>query len=152
MPAVSPSLPPSAAPSGPPRRIAVIGGGIAGLAAARRLTELQPQSQVTLFEAGERLGGALQTVQRDGWLIERSADMFITREPEAVDLCRRVGLADELVGTNRQHRRSWVVRRGQLVPIPEGFTLMSPAKIWPILSTPLLSPLGKLRLASEYFT
>ncbi|HZN32378.1 MAG TPA: protoporphyrinogen oxidase [Pirellulaceae bacterium] len=152
MPAVAPSPPLYAAPSGLIRRVAVIGGGISGLAAAHRLTELSPQSHVTLFEAGERLGGALQSVRRDGWLIERSADMFITREPEAVDLCRRIGLADELIGTNTQHRRSWVVRRGKLVPIPEGFTLMSPAKIWPILTTPLLSPLGKLRLAAEYLT
>jgi len=152
MPSVAPSLPPAVSPSGPARRVAVIGGGISGLAAAHRLTELQPQTQVTLFEAGSRLGGALQTIQQGGWLIERSADMFITREPEAADLCRRIGLADELIGTNTQHRRSWVVRRGKLVPIPEGFTLMSPAKVWPILTTPLLSPLGKARLAWEYFT
>lgn len=152
MPAVSPSLPLSVPPSVRPRRIAVIGGGISGLAAAHRLTEIAPQAQLTLLEAGSRLGGALQTDRRDGWLIERSADMFITREPEAADLCKRIGLADELVGTNREHRRSWVVRRGRLVPIPEGFTLMSPARIWPVLTTPLLSPRGKLRLALEYLT
>jgi len=150
MSSVAPSLPLAVAPSGPRRRVAVIGGGISGLAAAHRLTELQPQTQVTLFEAGSRLGGVLQTIQRDGWLIERSADMFITREPEAADLCKRIGLADELIGTSTRHRRSWVVRRGKLAPIPEGFTLMSPAKVWPILTTPLLSPLGKLRLATEY--
>src|SRR5262245_58998862 len=118
MPAVAPSVPPAAAPSGPPRRIAVIGGGISGLAAAHRLTELHPQAQVTLFEAGGRLGGVLQTERQGGWLIERAADMFITREPEAAELCRRVGLADELIGTSTKHRRSWVVRRGKLVPIP----------------------------------
>ncbi len=131
------------------RRIAVIGGGISGLAAAHRLTELLPQAQVTLFEASDRVGGVLQTERRDGWLIERAADMFITRDPEAVELCRRIDLADELIGTNPQHRRSWVVRRGKLVPIPEGFTLMSPTRIWPIVAMPLLSPLGKARLAWE---
>jgi oxygen-dependent protoporphyrinogen oxidase len=78
--------------------------------------------------------------------------MFTTREPWALDLCRRVGIESELIETNKQHRRAFVVHKGKLVPVPEGFTLMSPAKVWPILTTPLLSPLGKLRLAWEYFT
>lgn len=94
----------------------------------------------------------LQTERRDGYLIERSADMFTTREPWALDLCRRVGIESELIETNKQHRRAFVVHKGRLVPVPEGFTLMSPAKVWPILTTPLLSPMGKLRLAWEYFT
>jgi protoporphyrinogen/coproporphyrinogen III oxidase len=151
-PAVSPTLPPSVSPSGPPRRIAVIGGGISGLAAAHRLIELDPTAQVTLFEASARLGGVLQTELHDGWLIERSADMFTTREPWALELCRRIGLADELIETDAQFRKAYVVRRNKLVPVPEGFTLMSPAKIWPIVTTSLLSPLGKVRLAWEYFT
>jgi protoporphyrinogen/coproporphyrinogen III oxidase len=133
-------------------RIAVIGGGISGLAAAHRLYELNPAAQVTLFEASGRLGGVLHTERRDGYLIERSADMFTTREPWALDLCRRIGIESELIETTKQHRRAFVVHKGKLVPVPEGFTLMSPAKVWPILKTPLLSPLGKLRLAWEYFT
>lgn len=133
------------------RRIAVIGGGISGLAAAHRIHELDPAAHVTLVEAKSRLGGVLETVRRDGWLIERSADMFTTREPWALDLCRRIGMADELIQTDARFRRAFVVRRGRLVPVPEGFTLMSPAKVWPIITTPILSPLGKLRLACERF-
>ncbi|WP_254507713.1 protoporphyrinogen oxidase [Anatilimnocola floriformis] len=133
------------------RRIAVIGGGISGLAAAHRLRELLPSAQVTLFEASDHLGGVLQTVERNGYLIERSADMFTTREPWALDLCQRIGLADELINTDPRYRRAFIVHHGRLVPVPEGFTLMSPAKVWPVLRTPLLSPLGKLRLAWEYF-
>lgn len=135
----------------PQRRIAVIGGGISGLAAAHRLHELLPSAQVTLFESSARLGGVLQTVERDGYLIERSADMFTTREPWALDLCQRIGLAEDLINTDPRYRRAFVVHRGRLTPVPEGFTLMSPAKVWPVLRTPLLSPLGKLRLAWEYF-
>ncbi len=151
-PAVSPSPPPLLAPFGRPRRVAVLGGGISGLAAAHRLRELDPAAEVTLFEASDRLGGVLQTDRsREGWLIERSADMFTTREPWCLDLCRRIGIADELVETNPRYRRAYVVRRGKLIPVPEGFTLMSPARVWPIITTPLLSPLGKLRLAWEYF-
>ena len=166
LPAVSPSphIPPSARQEprppgdasppgdGRPRRVAILGGGISGLAAAHRLRELDPAAEITLFEASDRLGGVLQTDRsRDGWLIERSADMFTTREPWALDLCRRIGIADELIETDRRFRRAYVVRRGRLVPVPEGFTLMSPARVWPIIKTPLLSPLGKLRLAWEYF-
>lgn len=107
---------------------------------------------MTLLEVSSRLGGVLRTERRDGYLIEQSADMFTTREPWALDLCRRVGIESELIETNKQHRRAFVVHKGKLVPVPEGFTLMSPAKVWPILTTPLLSPLGKLRLAWEYCT
>jgi oxygen-dependent protoporphyrinogen oxidase len=152
-PAVSPSpAPPLSPASSAARRVAVIGGGISGLAAAHRLREIDPTANVVLFEGSDRLGGILQTSRRDGWLIERSADMFSTREPWALDLCRRLGIADELIETDARYRRAYVVRRGRLLPVPEGFTLMSPAKVWPVVTTPLLSPLGKLRLAWECFT
>ena len=101
-------------------RIAVIGGGISGLAAAHRLLELNPAAQITLFEASGRLGGVLHTERRDGYLIERSADMFTTREPWALGLCQRVGIESELIETNKQHRRAFVVHKGKLVPVPEG--------------------------------
>src|SRR5882724_376231 len=76
-----------------PRRIAILGGGISGLAAAHRVQELDAAAKVTLFEASSCVGGVLQTERRDNWLIERSADMFTTREPWALDLCRRIGIA-----------------------------------------------------------
>ena len=60
------------------QRVAVVGGGITGLAAAHRLAELLPDGQTVLFEATGRLGGVLDTVNTDGFLIERSADSFIT--------------------------------------------------------------------------
>lgn len=132
------------------QRVAVIGGGVTGLAAAHRLTELDPDLSITLFESGDQLGGVVQTLERDGYRIERAADMFITRDPWAVDLCRRIGFEDQLLETNRDARRAFVVRRGRLHPVPDGFTLMTPVKIWPVVATPILSPLGKLRLACEY--
>lgn len=137
--------------SGAGRRVAVIGGGISGLAAAHRLTELAPQWSIELFEGADRLGGILETRRQGEFLIERSADMFTTREPWALDLCRRLGFADQLLETNAAYRRAFVVSRGKLTPVPEGFTLLGPAKIGPILRTPLLSWLGKLRLGWEYF-
>ena len=106
---------------------------------------------MTIFEASGGLGGSLHTVRRDGFLVEQGADSFITNVPWGLDLCRRLGLADELIGTNSQGRRAFVVHRGRLRPVPEGFMLMAPGRAWPIVRSPILSPLGKLRLAWEYF-
>ncbi|MEI8371789.1 MAG: protoporphyrinogen oxidase [Planctomycetota bacterium] len=133
------------------QRIAVIGGGISGLAAAHRFQELAPHSQVTLFEAGSRLGGVLSTVHRDGFQVEQSSDNFITTVPWALELCQRLGLADQLVQTNTNCRRTFVVRRGRLHKLPDGFLMMAPTQLWPMAVTPILSPLGKLRAALEYF-
>jgi oxygen-dependent protoporphyrinogen oxidase len=130
-------------------RIAIIGGGISGLAAAHGLRELLPHAELSLFEASNRLGGVLETVERDGFLIERSADNFLTAPPAALELCRRLGMENELVPTDESRRRAFVVRNGRLVPIPAGFYLMSPRKLLPILGSPLLSPFGKLRLLAE---
>lgn len=130
-------------------RIAVIGGGISGLAAANRIRELNKSAEVVLLEAGPRLGGVLRTECRDGFLIEYGADNFITSVPWAVDFCRRIGFERELVATNPTHRRAFVVRGGKLRPIPAGFAVMAPSRVWPVLSTPILSPVGKLRLGAE---
>lgn len=144
-------LPPSAFPLGSAPRIAVVGGGISGLAAAFHLVQLLPRAEIALFEASDRLGGVLQTVEREGFLIERSADNFLVKPPAGIDLCRQLGIADELLTTDESRRRAFVVRAGQLVPIPEGFYLMSPRKLWPLLASPVLSVVGKLRLLAEPF-
>ena len=134
-----------------PKSVAVVGGGIAGLADAQRLAEIAPQVGVTLFEAGERPGGVLATELRDEYLIERSADMFVTQPPWALDLCARIGLGDDLISTDDRYRKAFIVRRGKLVPVPAGFALLQPARIWPVIKSPILSWQGKLRLALEYF-
>ncbi|HVT30137.1 MAG TPA: protoporphyrinogen oxidase [Lacipirellulaceae bacterium] len=138
-------------PSGSPPRIAIIGGGISGLAAAHRLFELRPDAKVSLFEASSRLGGVLETVERQGFLIERSADNFLANPSAAVDLCRQLGMEGELVPTDESRRRAFVVHGGRLLPVPEGFYLMSPRRLWPVLRSPLLSLCGKLRLLCEPF-
>ncbi len=135
--------------SSPAPRIAVIGGGISGLAAAHRIMELLPQARLVLFEAAGRLGGILESVRRDGYLVERSADSFITKYPWATDLCQRIGIADQLVPTDESRRRALVVHDGKLMRVPAGFVLMTPNKRWPILTTPILSWRGKLRVLAE---
>lgn len=133
------------------KRVAVVGGGISGLAAAHRVHELAPDVELLLLEAAPRLGGVLETVRTDGYLIERGADNFITTPGWGIDLCRRVGLGDQLLQTNHEHRHAFVVCRGRLRRIPEGFVIMAPSRIWPVVTTPILSPWGKLRMAWEYF-
>jgi oxygen-dependent protoporphyrinogen oxidase len=106
---------------------------------------------VNVFEAANRLGGVLDTVHRDGFLIERSADNFLTKLPAAISLCRRLGIADDLQQTDEARRRALVVCHGQLMRVPDGFFMMSPRKLWPVLTTPLLSLSGKMRLLAEPF-
>lgn len=132
-------------------RVAVIGGGLAGLTAAHRLLELDPRLEVTLYEASDRLGGTIETSEIDGYLVERGADMFISDKPAGVKLCERLGIADRLIAPREAGRRSLVLRKGEPVAVPEGFTLMTPTLLSPMLKTPLLSPLGKLRIAAELF-
>lgn len=141
--------------SSPAKRVAVIGGGISGLSAAHRLLELSRENNqpvdVTLFDAGDRVGGILKTESINGFLVEQASDSFITNKPWAVNLCERLGLADELIPTESTYRRSLVLRKGRPVPVPEGFMLLSPAKVWPVLRSPIFSPWGKLRMGLEYF-
>jgi oxygen-dependent protoporphyrinogen oxidase len=131
------------------KRIAVLGGGITGLAAAHRIAELAPGIQCKLFERANRVGGVLQTVRRDGFLVEKSADNFITNVPWATELAGRLEMAGDLLPTSETSRRALVVKDGALYPIPEGFMVLAPKRIWPILTTPLLSPLGKARMMME---
>lgn len=133
------------------RRIGVVGAGITGLAAARRLIELDPTATVTVWEASGRTGGVIDTTYRDGYLIEHGADNFITNVPWGVELMRRLGLEADLLPTNEAERKAMIAWRGRLVAAPDGFSLMSPTQAWPVLTSPLLSPAGKLRLAWEWF-
>lgn len=130
-------------------RVVVIGAGISGLAAAHRLIELQPGLELQVLEASDRIGGVLQTETVDGYMCERSADNFITNVPWAIDLCRRLDV--ELLQTNDQHRQAFVVRKGRLQKLPQGFLIMAPTRLWPMATTPILSILGKLRMCLEYF-
>lgn len=132
------------------KRIVIVGGGISGLAAAHRLIELGfPRTQITLVEASGRLGGTLQTHHRDGFLLERGPDSFISEKPEAVSLAKRLGLESRLIETNEQYRRSFIVRNGRLRPVPEGFQLLAPSRVWPFITTDVFSFIGKLRMAAD---
>jgi oxygen-dependent protoporphyrinogen oxidase len=126
-------------------RLAVVGGGISGLAAAHRAVEQAGgRVEVTLFEAADRLGGVIETERGGGRLIEGGPDGFIVDKPSALDLCHRLGLEDRLIAMNERSRRTLVVHRGRLAELPEAFQLMAPGRLGPFLRTPLLSWPGKL--------
>ncbi|MCA9077834.1 MAG: protoporphyrinogen oxidase [Planctomycetaceae bacterium] len=135
--------------------IAVIGGGLTGLAAVHRLSELSAEQDqlinVTLFEASDRLGGVFGTRHINGHVVETGADSFITNKPWAVDLCDRLGLGDQLIGTNPAYQRSLILHEGKPVVTPEGFELLLPRKLRALLASPLLSHEGKIRVAAEPF-
>jgi oxygen-dependent protoporphyrinogen oxidase len=136
-----------------PKRVVVIGGGITGLACANRLLELAKESgvrlQVSLFEAGPRPGGIFESEKRDGFLLEKGPDSFISEKPAALALAKRLGLENEIIGTRAAHRRSFVARRGGLIPLPEGFYLIAPTRVRAFIHSPLLSFSGKARVLSE---
>lgn len=134
------------------RRIAIIGGGLSGLAAAHRLSELTqkiPDFETTLFEASPRLGGIVGTERIGDYLVDTGADSFLTNKPGAVGLCKRLGLEASLVATDPRYRGAHVLFDGRPVRVPDGFQLVSPSAVWPMVTTPLLSPWGKLRMLME---
>jgi oxygen-dependent protoporphyrinogen oxidase len=135
------------------KRAIILGGGISGLAAAHALVEKSRHEtyalEVLLLEASNRLGGVIQTLQREGFLLEAGPDAFISEKPEAETLARRIGLAGELIGTNDAHRRSFIVRGGRLKPVPEGFQLLAPSRILPFITSDIFSLKGKARMAFD---
>jgi len=133
-------------------KIAVIGGGIAGLAAAYELEKARAAGEpveYTLFESRPRLGGSLASEIVNGAVLERGPDSFISEKPSAAELCRELGLGDQLTPSNDADRKTWIVVRNRLVPLPDGLMFLVPTKLIPTALTPLFSPLTKLRMGLE---
>jgi oxygen-dependent protoporphyrinogen oxidase len=129
------------------RRVAVVGGGVAGLAAAHRLVERG--CEVVLLEAARRLGGTIATEHAGGFVVEGGPDAFITEKPWGLALCERLGVAADLVGTREGDRRTYVASRGRIHPLPEGFLLLAPTDLGALVASPLFSWAGKLRMALD---
>src|SRR5258708_7616725 len=119
------ALAPPMSKSGAARRpsVVVVGGGVTGLAAAHAMHRERPDVELHLFEARERLGGNIATERLEGFLIDTGPDSFLRTKPEAVELCRKLGLAGELVPTREAARHVFVAHHGRLELMPGGMAL-----------------------------
>jgi oxygen-dependent protoporphyrinogen oxidase len=136
------------------KRIAIVGGGISGLAAAFALEERRRAGEAlkfAVYESSPRFGGVLFTEQVEGCLIEAGPDSFLTEKPWAADLCRRLGIEDQLIGSNDADRKTYILVKGKLVPMPDGLMFMVPTQLSPAILSSLFSPATKLRVAREWW-
>jgi protoporphyrinogen/coproporphyrinogen III oxidase len=131
--------------------IAIVGGGISGLATAYQLAS--DGVAFTLFEASPRLGGIIETIHRQGFVIECGPDSWVTEKPWARELAVELGLEDQIIPSNDQWRRTYVQqgshRQTQLVPIPDGMRMMVPGKWGPLLDSSLFSWQARLAYLRE---
>jgi protoporphyrinogen/coproporphyrinogen III oxidase len=127
--------------------IAIVGGGIAGLAAAFELSSRG--APFVLFEAGPRFGGVIRSERVDGFLLEAGPDTLLAQKPEALRLCREVGLEGDLVPTNPDQRTLFVVHGRRLHPLPDGMVLGVPTRLGPLARSALFTWPGKLRMACD---
>jgi oxygen-dependent protoporphyrinogen oxidase len=136
------------------KRVAIVGGGISGLSAAFTLEEKRKSGmpvEYVVFESSSRLGGVLVTDHVDGCIIEAGPDSFLTEKPWAADLCRKIGLGDQLIGSNDADRKTYILVRNKLVALPDGLMFMVPTRIMPTVFSSLFSVRTKLRIAAEWF-
>jgi oxygen-dependent protoporphyrinogen oxidase len=137
------------------KRAIIIGGGISGLSTAYYLREkaLRARSgiEVMLIEKERTFGGCIVTEKADGFVIEGGPDCFLSEKPWTIRLCEDLGLAHRLLCTNEENRRVFILSRGKLHELPEGFMLMIPTSFAPFLKSSLISLPGKLRMAVDLF-
>lgn len=119
------------------KRIAVIGGGISGVTAAWQLAQLGVPC--TLYEASSRLGGIVETECREGFVVECGPDSWVAEKPWARELAVELGLEDEIIASNDDTRRTYLLRGGQLVPMPDGMRMMVPTRLDTLAGSPLFS-------------
>ena len=133
--------------------LAIIGGGITGLAAAYSLKKTMQRENRTnsflLLEQSSRLGGKIFTETIDGFVIEGGPDCFISEKPAALRICAELNLQEELLKTNDRYHRTYILWKGKLHPLPEGFMLLAPTNFTSFAVDSLISPLGKLRVALD---
>jgi oxygen-dependent protoporphyrinogen oxidase len=126
--------------------VAIVGGGISGLAAAY---ELQRRGlRVRVLEAAPRAGGVIATQTFDGWVIDGGPDSLLVQKPAAVALCRELGIADRLVSTLTP-RTAYILRDDRLHPIAEGSFLGFPLKFGALARSSVFTIGGKIRMACE---
>ncbi|MEL6105265.1 MAG: protoporphyrinogen oxidase [Planctomycetota bacterium] len=134
-------------------RVAVVGGGLSGLTVAFSIIRALPDAKITLYEASPDLGGVIHSERVStsfgDFVLDHGADMFATDPPAAMELCRELGIESRLLSPREDLAGAMIVRNGKLQRIPEGFVLARATRLRPMLTSSLLSPLGKLRFLLE---
>jgi len=126
----------------------IIGGGISGLSTAYYLAKAGVRP--TILEKAPRMGGVIQTTVQQECVLEGGPDGFMAAKPAAMSLIRELGLAGEVIGSNDHSRVTYIVKKGRLIPMPDGLMMMVPTKIMPLVGTPLLSWGTKIRMGLEF--
>jgi len=135
-----------------PQRIAIVGGGIAGLTAAWQLAHLAQSGapvEAMVFEASPRFGGTVETVRREGFTIECGPDGWVTEKPWARDLAVELGLGGELIASNDATRVTYILNQGRLEPMPDGMRMMVPTDLAALAASPLFSLAAREAYAAE---
>ncbi len=130
--------------------VLIVGGGIAGLAAAHRLQEAGGSSWL-LVERDPTLGGKIATARHEGYVIEGGPDCFLGAKVAGIEFCRALGIEDRVIGTSPEFRRTYVKRSDRLYELPAGITGLVPSRLRPLMTTPILSLHGRLRAGFELF-
>ena len=131
------------------KRVAVVGGGMTGLAACLRLLSSDANVQILLYEASDRLGGRVQTIREPhlGITVEAGPDSMLARKPAAMRLIESLGMAEDVVSTRPEATETYIVRDGGLCPMPKGYLGIpfDPSCVRP----PLLTEAGLARALEE---
>lgn len=136
-------------------RVAIIGAGISGLSLAyflqNKLKDSGLSAQIVIYEGKSHAGGTIETHLQEGFVLESGPDAFITDKPWALELSKKLGLGDELISTENKNRRSFIASGKRLIPVPDGFYLISPVNPAAFLVSPIVSWPAKMRMMSELF-
>lgn len=137
------------------KKVAIIGGGITGLAAAysiKRAIDEGAEIDYVLLEKETRLGGKVKTTRtEDGFVVEGGPDCFVSTKPWIFELARKLNIEDKLICSNDELKKTYVLVNGKLRELPDGLMMMVPTKIMPFITTDLFSWPGKIRMAMDWF-
>ncbi|MFD1776329.1 protoporphyrinogen oxidase [Paenibacillus rhizophilus] len=140
--------------SGTSRKVVIIGGGLSGLSAAfyvrKYYKEAGVQPEIVILEKERSLGGKIETLHKDGFVIEKGPDSFLARKKEMSDLAKELEIDHELVTTNPNAKKTYILQRGKLHPMPAGLVLGIPTDLKPFIGTRLISFPGKLRALMDF--
>lgn len=136
------------------REVVIIGGGLTGLSTAFYIKRMYQNKgvtpNITIVEASNRLGGKIESLHKEGFVIEKGPDSFLARKTAMIELAKELEIDHELVSMNPNAKKTYIVKNRKLHPMPAGLVLGIPTQLSPFLSTGLISWQGKLRALMDF--